>query len=70
MGCPRLSLGRRFRAALDYCAELHESHTRKGTFIPYVGHLLIVAGPSKRSLGSSGIFPNSVFMATAPLRLQ
>ena len=37
-------LGKRFREALNYGAELHESQTRKGGSIPYVGHLLIVAG--------------------------
>lgn len=34
----------RFGEALAYGAELHRSQSRKGTSIPYVGHLLIVAG--------------------------
>lgn len=37
-------LGRRFQDALVYAAELHRDQTRKGGEIPYVGHLLIVAG--------------------------
>ncbi|HVL37814.1 MAG TPA: HD domain-containing protein [Fimbriimonadaceae bacterium] len=38
------ALGERFREALLYAAELHAGQTRKGGTIPYVGHLLIVAG--------------------------
>jgi (p)ppGpp synthase/HD superfamily hydrolase len=37
-------LGPRFQDALVYGAELHRLQLRKGTHIPYVGHLLIVAG--------------------------
>jgi (p)ppGpp synthase/HD superfamily hydrolase len=33
----------RFEAALTYAAHLHRDQTRKGTDIPYVGHLLGVA---------------------------
>jgi (p)ppGpp synthase/HD superfamily hydrolase len=40
----RRGLGPRFQEALVYGAELHRLQTRKGTSIPYVGHLLIVAG--------------------------
>jgi GTP pyrophosphokinase len=34
----------RFRQALDYAFELHASQVRKGTGVPYVSHLLGVAG--------------------------
>lgn len=37
-------LGPRFEDALVYGAELHRAQLRKGGLIPYVGHLLIVAG--------------------------
>jgi ADP-ribosyl-[dinitrogen reductase] hydrolase len=37
------SLGSRFRDALGHAAELHAGQRRKGTPIPYVGHLLAVA---------------------------
>ena len=37
-------LGHRFEEALAYAAELHRAQLRKGSSIPYVGHLLIVAG--------------------------
>jgi len=36
-------VGKRFRDALVWAAELHEHQTRKGGNIPYVGHLLGVA---------------------------
>lgn len=36
-------LGERFVDALAYAARLHRQQTRKGTAIPYVGHLLAVA---------------------------
>ena len=36
-------LGARFRAALALAAELHAGQLRKGTDIPYAGHLLAVA---------------------------
>ena len=37
-------LGQRFEDALLYGAQLHRTQLRKGGSIPYVGHLLIVAG--------------------------
>lgn len=37
-------LGPRFREALAYAAELHADHVRKGSGVPYVAHLLGVAG--------------------------
>lgn len=36
-------VGKRFREALVWAAELHEDQTRKGGNIPYVGHLLGVS---------------------------
>jgi (p)ppGpp synthase/HD superfamily hydrolase len=35
-----VELGERFREALAYAVELHAGQTRKGTTVPYVGHLL------------------------------
>ncbi len=37
-------LGERFREALGYAAELHNTQTRKASHVPYIGHLLSVAG--------------------------
>lgn len=37
-------LGDRFTEALRYAADLHATQTRKGGDIPYIGHLLSVAG--------------------------
>jgi (p)ppGpp synthase/HD superfamily hydrolase len=37
-------LGRKFQEALGYAAELHSTQTRKASGVPYVGHLLSVAG--------------------------
>ncbi len=37
-------LGERFQEALGYAAALHNSQTRKASGVPYVGHLLSVAG--------------------------
>jgi (p)ppGpp synthase/HD superfamily hydrolase len=37
-------LGPNFSEALSYAADLHNSQTRKGGGIPYVGHLLSVSG--------------------------
>jgi (p)ppGpp synthase/HD superfamily hydrolase len=37
-------LSEKFSRALTYMAELHRNQKRKGTRIPYVGHLLEVAG--------------------------
>ncbi len=34
----------RFRDTLDYAATLHATQTRKGTAIPYLSHLMAVAG--------------------------
>jgi (p)ppGpp synthase/HD superfamily hydrolase len=39
---PRLS--KKFQEALSYAAELHNTQTRKASEVPYVGHLLSVAG--------------------------
>jgi (p)ppGpp synthase/HD superfamily hydrolase len=39
---PRLST--RFQEALGYAAKLHNTQTRKASGVPYVGHLLSVAG--------------------------
>ena len=37
-------LGPKFQEALAYAAELHNTQTRKASDVPYVGHLLSVAG--------------------------
>ncbi|KAB7757776.1 phosphohydrolase [Mycolicibacterium phlei DSM 43072] len=37
-------LGPRFEEALGYAAELHRTQTRKASKVPYIGHLLSVAG--------------------------
>lgn len=37
-------LGPRFQEALGFAAELHRTQTRKASEVPYVGHLLSVAG--------------------------
>jgi (p)ppGpp synthase/HD superfamily hydrolase len=37
-------LGERFQEALGYAAALHNTQTRKASDVPYVGHLLSVAG--------------------------
>ncbi len=37
-------LTERFRAGVVYAAELHQDQKRKGGEVPYLGHLLIVAG--------------------------
>jgi (p)ppGpp synthase/HD superfamily hydrolase len=37
-------LGPKFHEALTYAAELHRTQTRKASEVPYVGHLLSVAG--------------------------
>jgi (p)ppGpp synthase/HD superfamily hydrolase len=37
-------LGQRFQEALGYAAELHNNQTRKASQVPYIGHLLSVAG--------------------------
>ncbi len=37
-------LGPRFHEALGFAAELHRTQTRKASDVPYVGHLLSVAG--------------------------
>jgi (p)ppGpp synthase/HD superfamily hydrolase len=39
-----VALGPRFEQALPYAAQLHRDQVRKGTGIPYVSHLLAVAG--------------------------
>ena len=39
-----MTLTSRFEAALLYAAHVHRDGLRKGTSIPYVSHLLIVAG--------------------------
>jgi (p)ppGpp synthase/HD superfamily hydrolase len=39
---PRLSA--KFQEALGYAAELHNTQTRKASEVPYIGHLLSVAG--------------------------
>ncbi|MCC7494368.1 MAG: HD domain-containing protein [Fimbriimonadaceae bacterium] len=36
--------GERFEAALVYAAQVHGDHSRKGSKMPYIGHLLAVAG--------------------------
>ena len=38
------ALSPRFDDALAYASELHRSQVRKGTPVPYISHLLIVAG--------------------------
>ncbi len=35
-------LGTRFEQAVLYAMHVHGGHTRKGTTIPYIGHLLAV----------------------------
>lgn len=42
MMSPRL--GSEFQQALGYAAELHRTQTRKASSVPYIGHLLSVAG--------------------------
>jgi len=37
-------LGPKFQEALTYAAALHNSQTRKASDVPYIGHLLSVAG--------------------------
>ncbi|OBK70924.1 HD domain-containing protein [Mycobacterium sp. 1274761.0] len=37
-------LGPKFHEALGYAAELHNAQTRKASEVPYIGHLLSVAG--------------------------
>ncbi|KUH95748.1 HD domain-containing protein [Mycobacterium sp. IS-3022] len=37
-------LGPRFREALGFAADLHRTQTRKASDVPYIGHLLSVAG--------------------------
>ncbi|MCT7658298.1 HD domain-containing protein [Mycobacterium deserti] len=37
-------LGPKFHEALTYAAELHRTQTRKASEVPYIGHLLSVAG--------------------------
>ena len=37
-------LGQRFQEALGYAADLHNTQTRKASEVPYIGHLLSVAG--------------------------
>ena len=37
-------LGEKFQEALGYAAGLHNTQTRKASEVPYVGHLLSVAG--------------------------
>ncbi|MGX9789801.1 HD domain-containing protein [Mycobacterium sp. MMS18-G62] len=37
-------LGPKFQEALAYAADLHNTQTRKASDVPYVGHLLSVAG--------------------------
>ncbi|KUI44964.1 phosphohydrolase [Mycobacterium sp. IS-1590] len=37
-------LGPKFQEALGFAAELHRTQTRKASQVPYVGHLLSVAG--------------------------
>jgi len=37
-------LGRKFQEALAYAADLHNTQTRKASEVPYIGHLLSVAG--------------------------
>jgi (p)ppGpp synthase/HD superfamily hydrolase len=39
-----MTLSERFTDALQFAAERHTGHVRKGTDIPYVAHLLAVAG--------------------------
>lgn len=39
-----VTLGKRFEDALVYAATIHRNQARKSTTIPYVSHLLIVAG--------------------------
>jgi len=41
---PGVALGHRFEEALPYAAQLHRDQVRKGTGVPYVSHLLAVAG--------------------------
>jgi hypothetical protein len=44
--------GSRFRDALQFAALLHAEHTRKGTSIPYVSHLMAVASLVMENGGS------------------
>ena len=39
-----VQLGPRFHDAFQYAAEKHKSQTRKGKSVPYLAHLMSVAG--------------------------
>ncbi len=39
-----MPLGPRFEDALVYACQVHDGHVRKGSGVPYVGHLLAVTG--------------------------
>ena len=41
---PNFELSERFERALAKAVEIHRNHARKGSGVPYVGHLLSVAG--------------------------
>ncbi|WP_234783658.1 HD domain-containing protein [Mycolicibacterium celeriflavum] len=41
---PSPRLGPKFNEALGFAAELHRTQTRKASDVPYIGHLLSVAG--------------------------
>src|SRR2546427_11869425 len=41
---PSFSPSSRLVAAFEYACELHAGHARKGTTIPYISHLMAVAG--------------------------
>jgi (p)ppGpp synthase/HD superfamily hydrolase len=41
---PNTLLSTRFHQAVLYASEIHREHTRKGTTIPYISHLLQVCG--------------------------
>ena len=39
----QMLLSHRFKDALDYATDLHATQVRKGSGVPYIGHLLAVA---------------------------
>ena len=47
-----MTLSPKFDEALTYAADLHREQVRKGTSVPYVSHLLVVAGTVLENEGS------------------
>ena len=49
------AVGKRFRDALVWAAELHEDQDRKGGDVPYVAHLLGVAAIVRNGPGQDQV---------------